>query len=1214
MKPIKLLPLFLLLCISTFTLHAQTLVNKVWEQATGHPTLAFDHIATARQGTEVFIVGNTYHFGEQENFLITKYNTSGTLLWQKEYNSISSDRDFGMDAYIKGTHLYVTGFSWDSASNDADLVTLKLTLDSGNIVWTATYAGTYGGYDAAAGVRVDNSGNVYVAGSEQTGVMDSKIIVVKYNSSGTQQWVTGYDSTGYFDGAVAIEMDPSGNRLQTIGFSGSAFSSWDFVTHSFSSAGSVTGYSRSANPNGGISKPVAFTQDYAGDLYVLGNIAISGTNNDIKLIKYDTLFNQVWVRTFGCADSLDDEAAAMAVDAQGRVIISGFTSRSNGATDMLTLKYDKNGNIVWSRTIASPDLTKNATGRDVKVEMSAASTIYVAGKVYNNSNYDYLTASYTKDGDLRWVKYFDDTTGSNDVGLDIVVDNSSNVIVSGICTKDTNTRYVSVKYEQWVKSDTAIYDTSGIPLYVKNHLIIRFNKQALKESAVNDKGLLYGDPVAFLTTSAYSTISSKIGADFTRSKLIKIFPEFGLMDTLITTRSGDTIAMPDFYTAYLLVSPTNINEQAMCDSLNKTFPLVRYAHLNYTGLAQGNPPNDPEYDNGSTGCNQGGLALPALFSGSINVEDVWNLETGQPFVKVGVLDEVIHGNHLDFGGTDSSFLTGKVQGWDFQNGIDVELFQKSNPTQASFQHGTAVAGIIGAIRNNGVGIAGIAGGDWDDDGNPGVSLYNGRIYTVTDTLWVECATVARSIFNMAIEGDSSLGVFYQYGLHIMNNSYAFTSGTANTGGSVIDFSKMMLLRDAVHAVNRIGVVFVAARGQGGSGGKVIAYPACYEDSWVINVSGSDISGNWEVNSSYPRYSGGEIDVIAPSVNGLVYSTYYNLLTHSSNHSFFSATSASCAHVSGVAALLLSYYNKNFPLDPLVPEDIEYLLEATAYPTAFPDPDYTGSGRVNAGAAINLIQQPQRRIFHFVNSNQTDTALQTKVTTIDTGLYIRLVEPLTYYTASINYSDTSALIQLDTGKYKMDAYKYSEWLPLSFSVSDSIIGYWPLHSQSTSYTAYVTDTNGNHTLKPYEKCYIDSITKDSILVSGYFYRVKHAIADTLIRWLPYDFSQLSNRPSMAYSILRNDGTISSVNNTIPAYDFQLLPNPSNDLAYLRINAGNSLSLDITLFDLHGKAISNIYKGKTADTLIPIDVHSLSSGVYFVAINNGERVHTLKLLKL
>jgi hypothetical protein len=93
-----------------------------------------------------------------------------------------------------------------------------------------------------------------------------------------------------------------------------------------------------------------------------------------------------------------------------------------------------------------------------------------------------------------------------------------------------------------------------------------------------------------------------------------------------------------------------------------------------------------------------------------------------------------------------------------------------------------------------------------------------------------------------------------------------------------------------------------------------------------------------------------------------------------------------------------------------------------------------------------------------------------------------------------------------------------------------------------------------------------------------------------------------------------GRSSSVNNNILAYDFQLLPNPSNDLAYLRVNAGNALSLDITLFNLQGKAISNIYRGKTTDTLIPIDVHSLSSGVYFVAINTGERVQALKLLKL
>lgn len=67
-----------LLCLSSF---AQTLINKAWQDTTGHPSVTYTLQTSETDGSgNVYIAGSTYHLGESDNLLIAKYSSSGTKL------------------------------------------------------------------------------------------------------------------------------------------------------------------------------------------------------------------------------------------------------------------------------------------------------------------------------------------------------------------------------------------------------------------------------------------------------------------------------------------------------------------------------------------------------------------------------------------------------------------------------------------------------------------------------------------------------------------------------------------------------------------------------------------------------------------------------------------------------------------------------------------------------------------------------------------------------------------------------------------------------------------------------------------------------------------------------------------------------------------------------------------------------------------------------
>jgi hypothetical protein len=103
--------------------------------------------------------------------------------------------------------------------------------------WVARYNGSANLDDGGHAIVGDNSGNVYVTGGSHGLGTDLDYATIKYNSAGQQQWVARYNGPAYgWDRAAAIARDSSGNVYVT-GQSLGLGTGYDYATVNYDSAG-----------------------------------------------------------------------------------------------------------------------------------------------------------------------------------------------------------------------------------------------------------------------------------------------------------------------------------------------------------------------------------------------------------------------------------------------------------------------------------------------------------------------------------------------------------------------------------------------------------------------------------------------------------------------------------------------------------------------------------------------------------------------------------------------------------------------------------------------------------------------------------------------------------------------------------------------------------------------------------------------------------------
>lgn len=192
---------------------------------------------------------------------------------------------------------------------------------------------------------------------------------------------------------------------------------------------------------------------------------------------------------------------------------------------------------------------------------------------------------------------------------------------------------------------------SSISQSLNNQIIVKINYSFLNFDVINDKDLVEFPLKRVLSDRAkeHLIVLENQFPGIGDYELTKIFTFLTTNDTISVSRLGEKITIPPFWSVFVLSVDENSNVIKIINYLDEYSPLIDYAHLNYQ-VQFNSPPNDEYYSfqeslNGS----------PAIPNAGINIEEAWAIETGRPFIKVGIHDTGIDSTHEDinllFGGT-----------------------------------------------------------------------------------------------------------------------------------------------------------------------------------------------------------------------------------------------------------------------------------------------------------------------------------------------------------------------------------------------------------------------------------------------------------------------------------------------------------------------------------------------------------------------------------
>ena len=387
----------------------------IWTNAYRAPGDYYDgqpNAVTADQEGNAFVSGVTFaSFGQ--DYVTIKYSSTGVPLWTNLYNGPGDGNDGAAGMVVdENGDVIVTGGSVgnEGLSSYFDFATVKYT-GAGVPVWTNRYNGPANHGDEGTDIALAPNGGVIVTGISYTSEGDADYVTLAYSSQGVPLWTNRYNGPGNgSDYGRAVEVAPNGTVFVTGDSWGGEEQEW--ATVAYSSGGMALWTNRYHAEWSGPNFATALAVDAQGNVFVTGRDGgFQSPNGGYATIKYSNAGEALWTNryngpltTFG----YNDNARAIAVDPNGNVIVTGQSYSHGDMTDFATIAYSNAGMPLWTNRYNGA-----ANGWDTPVTknslaVGADGSVYVTGisdrDVAEGGQFEFVTIKYSGGANLPVIE------------------------------------------------------------------------------------------------------------------------------------------------------------------------------------------------------------------------------------------------------------------------------------------------------------------------------------------------------------------------------------------------------------------------------------------------------------------------------------------------------------------------------------------------------------------------------------------------------------------------------------------------------------------------------------------------------------------------------------------------------------------------------------------------------------------------------------------
>ncbi len=297
--------------------------------------------------------------------------------------------------------------------------------------------GVSGGFALTYSQDVDITGNVYIGGGTtdaltgQTGNGAIDAFIRKYDVNGVEQWTRQFGTSGDED-VIDIVVDSSSVYIigsTTGSLPGQTNSGgYDVFIRKYDLNGTELWTRQFGTSGNDIGSAIGIL---SSEVYVTGRTdgtfsgQTSSGNDDVFMLKYDSNGNVLWTRQLGTAGF--DEVVGLEADSSGIYLAGGTDGAFSGYTnlgdyDAFIRKYDTSGNEVWTRQFGT-------TSYDDAFEVSIfGSAVYVVGMTSGTlpsqvsvGGDDAFIRKYDTSGNEQWTRQFGTSEGDSAFGISAVV-------------------------------------------------------------------------------------------------------------------------------------------------------------------------------------------------------------------------------------------------------------------------------------------------------------------------------------------------------------------------------------------------------------------------------------------------------------------------------------------------------------------------------------------------------------------------------------------------------------------------------------------------------------------------------------------------------------------------------------------------------------------------------------------------------------------------